>query len=1186
MHRLPPSLILIGVLLAWAPPSSAQPLQAQDAGSCEPLRRDLDAARRELERARDAAARGSRETLECRQELAGTDERLREASASAGACRKERDHLCAATAAFADELARGQSRGASETGCVSPEQQARLDATVTGWANATTWLGQLAAWEGGEADTLPRPRAAGTPVDRALQRLGRRGASFLHRRLLVEALRKIAPASWERLRGRGGAALDAWFLDASPLDPEIVAEAQHAPAGAGRPGASLTAALHLVHAFQTAAGCTSAAPDARECARARQLEQLLESTGSLVVRRRVQDIWSTACGALDADAVGTWLEDFPASQQRGESEAWREIAEAAHAKLFTCYLDDPGERVAYATWLSSKLPAARVLNASRLQRVDAIRTRWRDGGAEAKCALAVRAMQTMPTPTQCAVPSPAFRDALDGYAAVAGAPDEGGSVEMRVCAQYAQLLWEGNPAAIDDSFGRPPSADDMVETAKDMPETAMAKLRAHCNQRRGDPATFPEAVVTLATLARAFGEGPDGRPFRVDPSSSRPLERVRFDASQGVGPWLSHVSKGLRACSVLGLSDDRCRRCDQMTAGTAYDCTLAEQLDEAWSRRTRNLLGALGLLLAVTTGAWWAGRWRAARRAYARWARETATFLEGLGLSCRTARLRDLLPSRYDTLEVTLPSDPAWERWGARAAVVRAPPGTRVLERDVNHAAFVAKRVGASVVLLEHDDGASPDLSAVRAMLEWAAKGGSRAVQILPIGVERARWSKSAQDVLELVEESSLRGNPFELRGRIATSNQFFNRERLVSGLLAAAQAGHWVVVTGLRRFGKSSLALEVARRLPGPTAYVDLAGFDEEIAHGERAAAVDAILRYVCLRLLESARSRWPEAKMPAPPAANETLDAAALTLWFRELSRATREATGRPAPLLVVLDEIEQALGVGPAELPRALDVLAVVVGRLKSAVGDAALPDGSSPIGVFLASALHPLLWAPLRTLAHQSIMSSFQRVCVPCLDEDAATTMMRSLGARQGVRFTDASLGRLVAESQGVPLLLRRLGASVLELYDPERARQGGLGAVEIGVEGATEAVDRELREGSPLRVWIESEIAPPRSIAGALLRRLSRDDVVSVSALHELAARIVAEGFANTGIDQPLAAEELARRAEEAAHVSVQLLHESGLLVPHGDLTAPEAYSLPDGTIRRVLQAQASVSAFPSARPAP
>jgi hypothetical protein len=286
----------------------------------------------------------------------------------------------------------------------------------------------------------------------------------------------------------------------------------------------------------------------------------------------------------------------------------------------------------------------------------------------------------------------------------------------------------------------------------------------------------------------------------------------------------------------------------------------------------------------------------------------------------------------------------------------------------------------------------------------------------------------------------------------------------------------------------------------------------------------------------------------------------------------------------VLVVLDELEQTLAVGAARLARVLDVLAIVIGRLKSAVGDAAMPDGGAPIGVFLTSALHPLLWAPLRTLAHQSIMGSFQRVCVPCLAPDAAATMMRSLGGRQGIRFTDEALTRIVEESQGVPLLLRRLGASILELYDAERARQGSLGAVEIGIEGTNEAIAREVREGSPLRVWTETEIAARNTVTGALLRSLARDEAVSVHALRTLAKRHIEEDFVRTGIAGELAPDELARRAEEAAHVIVQLLDESGLVVPHGDLTAPEAYSLPEGALRRVLRAQPSVAAMTAAAP--
>jgi hypothetical protein len=1192
MHRVAQALItsvMIAMLLVATRASAQQPSGADAGVSCEPLRRALEGSQRSAEEARRAAAAAERETVECKQDLASTSERAEESKAASRSCQREREHLCSTTAAFVNDLARGQSHGARETGCVSAEQQSRLDGLVGGWTNASSWLGQVAAYQSGETDTIPRPRSGSTPIDRTIQRLARNGGDRLfHRRLLIEALKIIAPRSWQRLRARSATAIDGWFSDAGePLDAELVAEAQHVPAtAAGSAGPPLTAALHLVRAFQLAAGCSAAAPDEPECGRARQLQQLLESSGSLVVQRRVQEVWSTECTTIASETIAPWIEDFPTPYLATGARPWREIAEAAHAKLFACYLDDSTERAPFGVWLASTLPAPRALTAAKLERVDAIKSQWVDGSAGAVCARAVRAMQTMATPATCEVPSREFDAALSSWGALASKPLDETDVPLRVCAEYARLLWEGKPASIDGSFARPPSVDEMIVTDKDVAPTAMARLRAHCDERRGDPATFADALTRLTSFARGFGEGTDGPPFRVDARTSRPVEAVRYDGSKGAGPWFAHVSQGASACGLLGLTDARCRRCGELASDAAYDCALVERLEDSWRARTRSLVGSLALLGLFVAAALWGRRLRAARGAYAVWARDAGAFFETLGLACRSDRLRNLVPSRYDTLELALPSDAAWEQWGTRALVVRAPNGTRVLERDVNHAAFVARRAGASVALLEHDDDASPDLSAVRAMLEWAAKGGSRAVQILPIAVSRARWSKSAHDVLDLVEESSLRGNPFELRGRITTSAQFFNRERLVSGLLSAAQAGHWTVVTGLRRFGKSSLTLEVARRLPGPSAYVDLAGFDHEIAHGDAGVAVNAILRFVCLRLVESARARWPAGAMPEAPPEGATLDASALTLWFRDLSRACREASGRPAPLLVVLDEFEQVLAVGPSKLAHALDVLAIVIGRLKSAVGDSAMPDGGSRFGVFIASALHPLLWAPLRTLAQQSIMGSFQRVCVPCLGEDSATTMMRSLGARQGIRFTDAALERIVEESQGVPLLLRRIGASVLELYDSERARQGSLGAVEVGIEGATEAIEREAREGSPVRVWVESEIAARNTVAGALLRRLAREESVSVSALHVLAKRMVEEDFVRTGIDRTLAPEEMARRAEEAAHVTLQLLGETGLLVPHGDLTSPEAYSLPDGAIKRVLRAQPSLSGFPIARPAP
>ena len=154
---------------------------------------------------------------------------------------------------------------------------------------------------------------------------------------------------------------------------------------------------------------------------------------------------------------------------------------------------------------------------------------------------------------------------------------------------------------------------------------------------------------------------------------------------------------------------------------------------------------------------------------------------------------------------------------------------------------------------------------------------------------------------------------------------------------------------------------------------------------------------------------------------------------------------------------------------------------------------------------------------------------------------------------------------------MPLLLRRLGTSLLELYDTEHARQGSLGAVQLGIEGARETLEREEREGSPLRVWVESEIAEPTGPAGAMLRALAAEETTSAKTLRALAEKHVMDQFQSSGIAAHLPDGETRRRAQEAASVLLRLLQESGLLVPVGDLTSPEAYALPDGSIRRILR---------------
>jgi hypothetical protein len=724
--------------------------------------------------------------------------------------------------------------------------------------------------------------------------------------------------------------------------------------------------------------------------------------------------------------------------------------------------------------------------------------------------------------------------------------------------------------SIAGSFAAPPTADTMLSVEKPAQPTALASLRTACEDRHGKPDSFPANLASLSGIARGFGESPEAAPWRADPRTLAPVEASRFDEASTFAAWLRHVVSRDSSCRALGVSDARCERCATLAGSAFYDCGLNRQLERRWARHQSTTAEAIFGVFAAVGIAFWGTRMRRARRAFTAWSKETRARLDALLLPARADPMRALLPSRNDALRVHLPADAAWERWGRQACVVRVRDSVKVQEHDVHHAVDVCQRFGARVVFLLHDDTASLDLGAVRAVLDWAGRGGARVVHVLPLAVSRLEWARTSSDLLDLVEETSLRGNPFEVRGRITSSSQFWNRERLVSGLLAETRAGRWVVVTGLRRFGKSSLALEVARRLPGLTAYVDLAGFHHEIAFGtDPSLAVDAILRSVCARLVDSARARYPRAKVQEAPAGE--VDAAALTRIVRGLCLACSPfAGGRPPPILLVLDELEQVLATDTPRAGQGLDVLAILLGRLRNAVGESPSPNGAASVGVLLCGALHPLLWAPLQTLGQQSIMGAFPSLCVPCLSPDAASSMMSGLGGRQGIRFADDALDFIVKQSQGVPLLLRRIGTSVLELYDPDHARQGSLGAVNVGIEGAREAVAHEEREGSPLRVWVESEIAEPNGPAGAMLRALSTGGPIPAGTLREIAERGVLRQFASSGVMQSLTREEVQRRAQEAASVMLRLLGETGLLAPIGDPISPEAYELFDGSIRRVL----------------
>ncbi len=1125
--------------------------------SCVEVEQRLAAAQRTLLTCNEGLKSLTAARDRCEAEVQEAGDKLGATNAKLDQCVSQKEQLCDEAAAMAASLLQGTARGVGA--CVPEATTAQLQALVTGWFSISRTIAQLDDYATGTSDVLPRPTGTSEPERRLGRLLGvRTGMPLWNRRILIAAFRLTAPNTWARLKRQGSAGIDAFFDSRGPLPEGFISEAngEHTEP-AGPAGPPLTAALRFALSYLQLASCDERA-ESSECGRGRQLVELLDDTGPLIVRRRVEEMYATPCSALSPDTVRAWLQDFPTSRSKDKQAALSELSAAAKSKLFLCYLADAEGDASYAKWVAARLPTPKQTDGRALPLVDDFQQYVHEGDAIDRCGRAVRAFQQLEV-KGCGVERPEPLTTISLWARTPAPADA--SPDAQVCQKIATLLWSGTALIL------PLSPEEQVKV-DDENESSMTQLRRGCDERQGTDGRFEQTLVSLASIAQDLGEPVSASPWRLDESGKLPLEKARMEDAEKYGAWFQHTLNQEPSCEALGLPTSRCEAC--RAGGTGYDCELTAELDTTWLRYRRiTIASAIGLGVAILA-VLYLRRLRRARRVFAGPMQSIRESLDALGLKATPDPLRLVFPSRHDVLSLELPRTPAWERWGTEAIAVLSPHATALREADVNHAAALALREDLRVVFLLHPDGAVPDLGAVRATLDWAARGGTRAVQVLPLALSRLAWATRDEDLLDLVEATTLRGNPFEVRGPVRSSSQFWNRERLVAGLLTEARAGHWTVVTGLRRFGKSSLALEVARRTNGPSAYVDLAGFHHEVSHGETpGVAVEAILRTLVMRLSDSATARFPAATVPPMPTG--ALDAPALAGWLRALSTACGTSSGNPPPpMLLVLDEVEQLLSAPPEKLGRALDVMATLTGRLRSAFAEPSSPHAGSSVSVVLCAALHPLLWAPLSTLGGQSIMGAFPSICVPALDDDAAHAMMRGLGSRQGIRFEDDSLNALVKASHGVPLLLRRLGTSVLELYDADRARQGALGAVRIGIEGATEAIRREERGGSPLRVWVESEIAQADTTAGVLLRALANEKKVTVTALEKLVETQVMERFTATGLTAHLAPAELKRRAQEAASVMVRLLAESRLLEAHGDMTAPEAYSLPDGVLRRIL----------------
>ena len=299
----------------------------------------------------------------CGEELTSANQKVATSQAHTESCQASKSELCSEAATFAERLLEG--RVTNVGACIPGPDQSRLRQPLRGWEDAYGALSQLAAFGSGESDTLPV--AVGTTVaERLVARLVGTTAHdpVFYRRLLTEAVKLTAPRAWQRIRAGGATSIDAWFASADPLDGRLVDEAQHV-ASAGQRGPSLSAALGLVQAYQLITHCREETPTAG-CRRAHQLEGIFESTGPLLLRQRIEDIWAVDCRRIEPGTVLAWVQEFPAPPGASPTSDFSEVASAAQAKLFTCFLGDAdgsGAR-SFRAWLDRALPSPKALDSA------------------------------------------------------------------------------------------------------------------------------------------------------------------------------------------------------------------------------------------------------------------------------------------------------------------------------------------------------------------------------------------------------------------------------------------------------------------------------------------------------------------------------------------------------------------------------------------------------------------------------------------------------------------------------------------------------------------------------------------------------------------------------------------------------------------------------------------------------
>jgi hypothetical protein len=347
--------------------------------------------------------------------------------------------------------------------------------------------------------------------------------------------------------------------------------------------------------------------------------------------------------------------------------------------------------------------------------------------------------------------------------------------------------------------------------------------------------------------------------------------------------------------------------------------------------------------------------------------------------------------------------------------------------------------------------------------------------------------------LLELEREYGSGRNLFETRNSVIDERFLFGRSELLTRLGSAIAAAENVLLTGLRKAGKTSV-LNILRQhlVDYPVCHVDLQRFDRS----------DEKWPQRLFAVMLDAYDRWGRAQCPGWDfAASRDGDA------FTEMDRRRehQENQGRSTPFVLLLDEMERVIP-RPGEVQAAAH-FARATGLIRALAQTH--PGWLVVIGADLRPTANRMNLLPNGET--NPLFQFFEELPIRLLEVDAVDEMIRSLCHAMGVWKVDRRLGPAVFQlSGGHPALVRMLaGASYRRRKDGEHLRSADLpnGLDDLADNNMLGSFFAENFWGpmtEPERqIVTRASATPPR---GILSRRVPASDEVDAEARAALAGQ--------------------------------------------------------------------------------